>query len=88
MEVTTPKDMSSGISQVESVIAKFELGLRDEEKDQNYYHIVITGEYSREVCDEVENTYKKAGWTTVKCRTSSENGEKPGLTGLVLYYSN
>lgn len=58
---------------------------KHEEKDKNYYHLVVDTEYNRETCDVVEQIYKNAGWKDVRCKTSSEKGENPGLTGLQLY---
>jgi len=84
VKVTSPLGMSSGISKVEELVNKFEKEFSKEKKDQYYYHLVVVGEYNRAACDEVEKIYSKAGWLNVKCITSSENGEKPGLTGLTL----
>lgn len=69
---------------LEAVLHKFEEQFKKEDKNQSYYHLVITGEYPRKVLDEVIKVYEEAGWTVRSCRTSSENGERPGLTGLQL----
>lgn len=84
-KVTTPRDVEGGLSKLDEALSKIESKFRVEESDQNYYHIVIVGEYNRKVCDKIEQIYTEAGWTKVKCRTSSENGERGGLTGLQLY---
>jgi hypothetical protein len=84
MKITTPKEMSSGTSKVEEAISKFEEQFAKDEKDQPYYHLVIVGEYNRQTCNEVEKIYTQAGWVKVKCITSSENGERGGLTSLRL----
>ena len=85
MKITKPEEMTSGISKVEDVVNKFENEFDKAEKDQEYYHLVISGEYNRQTCDEVEEIYTKAGWVKVRCSTSSEKGERGGLTGLQLY---
>lgn len=85
MNATSPKEMTSGTSKIEDAISKFEEQFFKQEKDQNYYHLVISGEYNRETCDEVERVYANAGWENVRCITSSENGERGGLTGLRMY---
>jgi hypothetical protein len=85
IKVTTPKDTESGISKLETVLAKFEDEFSKQEKDQDYYHLVIIGEYPRSLLNEVETTYYSAGWSNVVCNTSSENGERGGLTGLRLW---
>lgn len=86
MNITRPDQMTSGTSKVEEAVSKFEKKFAEVEKDQQYYHLVINGEYNRETCDEVERIYTEAGWSRVECKTSSENGEH-GLTRLQLYRS-
>jgi len=83
MKLTSPEDMTD-LSKLASVLNEFEEKFLKEEKGQTYYHLVITGEYSRALLDKVEQAYKEAGWKNVACTTSSENGERPGLTGLQL----
>ncbi len=85
MNVTRPSDITSGTSKVEEALCKFEDMFKKEEKDEDYYHLVIVGEYNREVCDEIQKIYTDAGWKKVNCRTSSENGERGGLTGMQLW---
>lgn len=85
IRIIKPKDMSSGLSKLNDALMKIETEFLKQEKDQDYYHIVIVGEYTREVCDAIEKNYSDAGWKHAKCKTSSENGERPGLTGLQLY---
>ena len=87
MKITKPQEMTSGTSKVEEAVSKFEEQFAKDEKDQQSYHLVIVGEYNRQTCDEVQRIYTEAGWAKVKCRTSSENGERGGLTGLQLYRS-
>ena len=85
MNITSPQEMTSGTSKVEEAVSKFEEQFAKDEKDREFYHLVIVGEYNRQTCDEVEKIYSQAGWSRVKCRISSENGERGGLTGLQLY---
>ena len=85
MKITKPSDMKGDLLKFEEAVEKFEEKFKLEGKNQNYYHLVISGEYNRVVCDKIQLLYTKAGWKDVKCRTSSENGERPGLTGLMLY---
>lgn len=87
MNITKPSEMTSGTSKFEEAVSKFEEQFKKDDKDQDYYHLVIVGEYNREVCDEIQKTYTEAGWNKVNCRTSSENGERGGLTGLQLWRS-
>lgn len=86
--VTTPDTMKSKIEEhVTKMVSEFESKFRNELKDRDYYHVVITGEYPREACDQVQSIYKEAGWAETLCKTSSENGERPGLTGLQVWRS-
>jgi hypothetical protein len=85
MKVTTPADMNIATPQmIEDAVNAFEKEFKKQPKSENFYHLVVEGEFSRPTCDEVEKIYKNAGWTKVNCRTSSENNERGGLTGLIL----
>jgi hypothetical protein len=85
MKITRPEQMTAGTSKVEEAVSKFEAEFTKDEKDLEYYHLVIEGEYNRQTCDEIEKIYSEGEWVKVKCRTSSENGERGGLTGLQLW---
>ncbi len=87
MNITKPEQMTSGTSKVEEAVSKFEEQFAKYEKDDKYYHLVIVGEYNRQTCDEIERIYTEAGWSKVICSTSSEKGERGGLTGIQLYRS-
>ena len=52
--------------------------------DWNYNHIVIIipSEYSKESRDYVVEEFKKVGWKRIEHKTSSESGERPGLTSF------
>jgi len=85
-DLTTPKDMRMNPNRESDIMAEaFEKQLKISVKGEKYYHLVIDGEYSREACTIIENAYKHAGWSKAVCRTSSEKGEREGLTGLQLY---
>ncbi|TXG76181.1 hypothetical protein E6Q11_05110 [Candidatus Dojkabacteria bacterium] len=85
MKVTGPIDMRSDGSKLDEALAKFEKEFSKEDKGFRFYHLVIDDEYDRATCDLVEKTYLDAGWKSATCKTSSENGERSGLTGLRLY---
>lgn len=84
MNITSPKEMESSKKPHDALIA-FEDKLMEEVGGQSFYHIVIIGEYPRNICDEIERLYIEEGWQKAVCRTSSENGERGVLTGLKLY---
>ena len=48
-------------------------------------HIILDEEYPVIVRDLIAEKYKEAGWKLVTHRTSSENNERPGLTGFTFY---
>ena len=84
MKITTPEEMGVLDHQMlNEAVAGFERALARKEKGAPYYHLVIEGEYSRALCDAVEEEYAYVGWNAI-CGTSTENGERPGLTGLKL----
>jgi hypothetical protein len=86
MKITTPQDMNALTEEeIFKIISKFEEGFLLEEKGLSYYHLVISGEIPRKICDKIEEEYIKAGWSKAICKTSSENGERAGLTGLQLW---
>lgn len=85
MNVSTPKDMGNYRSvSIDKVINDFESLLRREIKGKDQYSLIIIGELPRESSDKVEDAYREAGWLHVLCRTSSESGDRPGLTRLHL----
>ena len=51
----------------------------------NYYIVIIQSEYSKKSRDYVVDEFKKVGWKKIEHKTSSENGERPGLTSFVFY---
>jgi hypothetical protein len=82
IKLTTPDDMVS--HKIEEALRGFEAQFKNESMNQDYYFLVINLSLTRKQCDLVEEAYKKAGWKTVECKTSAENGERPGFTGLKL----
>ena len=51
----------------------------------NYYIVIIQSEYSKKSRDYVVDEFKKVGWKKIEHKTSSEKGEKPGLTSFIFY---
>lgn len=87
IKITTPSEMKADLSQLEKAVELFEKQWKIQSKGEKYYHLVIECELNREVCKEVEKLYRENGWTSAECKTSSENGERYGLTGLQLRIS-
>jgi len=53
----------------------------------NTVTIVVSREFIPQLRDMVAKKYVEAGWAAVRHRTSSENGERPGLTQFIFYFS-
>lgn len=85
MKVTSPEEMQSKFSKLESAINDFEKELKTNPKGRNNYFLLITGEYTREICDEIEKIYTDAGWTNVACLTSTERNMRSNCTRLQLF---
>ena len=51
----------------------------------NYYIVIIQSEYSKKSRDYVVEEFKKVGWKKIEHKTSSENGERPGLTSFKFF---
>lgn len=49
MQVTTPKEMRSGLYTLDEILKKFEYQFAEEDQDKSFYHLVIVGEYPREL---------------------------------------
>jgi len=84
MKITTPKEMKDDLAQlVETAVNQFEEQIKIARKGFNYYHLVIIGELSEDICKKITELYINAGWKAC-CRTSSDIGEQAGLTSLIL----
>lgn len=86
--VTRSEQNSSEISFIESIINRFEELLINHNSKSRSYKLAIFGEYSRNTCDLIETMYRNKGWNNVKCITSSEKGERGGLTMLSISKPN
>ncbi len=82
MNITTPEQMSSGTSNLEQTITKFEKKLSECRKDQTIYRLVISGSYNDQICNLIEKAYKDAGWSMAKCRSSDPDNLE--ITELIL----
>ncbi|MDX1532609.1 MAG: hypothetical protein R3230_00195 [Nitrosopumilaceae archaeon] len=47
--------------------------------------VIVSGEPSQELRGALSKVYFDAGWKRVVISTSSDNGERPGLTQVTLY---
>ena len=54
MKITKPSEMKSEISKLEEDLTKFEEELKNDNKDENYYHLIINNEYNRAVYDKIK----------------------------------
>ncbi|MNB84037.1 hypothetical protein D3C81_384680 [compost metagenome] len=86
-----PKDLHTKVSdiQVNNIIKLIDGKIESkvgEYKDR--VEVIILGEYSPADRDKVSEMYTQpeVGWSKVTHRSSSENGEQPGLTRFTFYY--
>lgn len=71
---------------VEMVEAQFKQVKEDGEWDGSSTVVIrVAGEFTPQLRDKVAERYTKAGWEKVDHHTSSEKGEKPGVTAFVFY---
>lgn len=84
MKITAPQDKEN-FQAIEEIVNKFEKEFINEPVNQSFYHLVIEGEYPRELLDKIQQAYLDAGWAKAICKSSSETNERPGLTGLKLW---
>lgn len=52
----------------------------------NYLEMIIPEEYTKEARDLIAGSFIGAGWANCDTKNSSENGERPGLMSIRLYY--
>ena len=89
MILTGPEKFKEDLpSKAEEIIEKIEKELKNETDlvFQDRVEIVIDGEYSNRDREEAVRKYISVGWSSVAHRTSSENGERSGLTRFKLYF--
>lgn len=84
LKVTTPESMVDN-SPLTDAVNKFEEKFKSADKNLDFYFLIIHGEYSPIICQQVAELYKSVGWAQATCITSSQNGERPGLTCLKLH---
>ena len=77
--------VASDMDRLDGVITKIDESLIKTAGNQMYswVQVIIDGEYSEELRDEVAKAYAKEGWKKVYHRTSGEHGERAGLTTFV-----
>lgn len=81
IHITSPDEMEINIL---PYVKLFEEKLLKSDPGQDIYSLVIPGEIPLSVRGSIISMYETAGWKTAEIRTSSENGERPGLTRLTL----
>lgn len=80
MKITTPEEMTTNISFLERVILDFEKQLKNKSKNYQGYSLSSAYECDENICKEIENIYKQAGWINVKCTIDHRQ-----RTNLVIY---
>lgn len=69
---------------IETIIIDIDKEIKKNHGKYPYEDVILPKEYSWVVREEVARRYREAGWKYVIHRTSSENGERPGLTHFKL----
>lgn len=80
----TPNDFkNSDEKRINVLIEKIDESMLSNHGHYDYEFAHIYEEPSFELRDSVAKKYKEAGWKYVYHRTSSENGERPGITSFI-----
>ena len=69
---------------IEAIISDIDEKIKRNHGNYPYEQAILPEEYSWVVREEIARRYREAGWKNVAHRTSSENGERPGLTHFKL----
>lgn len=69
---------------IEAIIIDIDKEIKKNHGHYPYEEAILGKEYTQAVRNEVAHKYREAGWKYVIHRTSSENGERPGLTHFKL----
>lgn len=91
--LVTPDVLDSKIcssTNINDIIDKIDHELLKDHNISKYAHngkicIILDEEYPVIVRDLIAEKYREAGWKKVTHQTSSENGERPGLTDFTFY---
>ena len=88
MRKLTSPEKFNGIDKKDEIIELIENEFDNDLTNDHdtYIHIGIFGEFTKEARDLVVEDYLKRGWSDVTHQTSSENGERGGLTGFKFYF--
>jgi hypothetical protein len=69
---------------IEAIIIDIDKEIKKNHGKHPYEEAILPKEYSWVIREEIARRYFEAGWKSVAHRTSSENGERPGLTHFKL----
>ena len=69
---------------IDEIIVKIDESIKRYHGWYPWESAIIEGELSLTIRNEIAQSYKDAGWKYVEHETSSENGERPGLTSFRL----
>jgi hypothetical protein len=74
-------DSKLNLEEIEKMIDE---SIMDFHGDNPWEEAVIKGEYSDAIMDRICTRYMAVGWRYIYWSRSSETGEKPGLTNIIL----
>lgn len=79
----TPKELEKCDMKLDELEKKIDRSIKNFHGWYKWEEAVIDGEYSVNVRNAIGQKYKDAGWKYVYHRTSSEHGERYGLTHFI-----
>lgn len=78
------KQLSIDKAKIADLINEMDQSIKDFHGDYPWEYAILMGEYQNEVMDALLGKYFDAGWKYIFWQRSSENSERPGLTGIML----
>ncbi|OQB00880.1 MAG: hypothetical protein BWY21_02345 [Parcubacteria group bacterium ADurb.Bin216] len=78
------KQLSINRAKIDELVKEVDQSIKDFHGDYPWEYAILMGEYQNEVMDALLGKYFDAGWKYIFWQRSSENSERPGLTGIML----
>lgn len=80
-ELAQVEPTTNGNKDIDELIEEIDAEIKANHLWYNMYDFaILTNEYPKQLRNEIAQRYKDSGWEFVDHRTSSELGERPGLT--------
>ena len=79
----TPKELEERDMKLDELEKKIDRSIKDYHGWHKWEEAIIDGEYPVNTRNAIGQKYKEAGWNYVYHITSSEHGDRPGLTHFI-----